>query len=115
MSPTVGEQFGRGLVPRGGCQSSARFRTTPIKITDLAPPYATLLYIMSDQDIELPSRRDAMVGGRPAAVRELDGFAHVLWRDGKLYYSLVSNQPAARLIPVAQAIAMATASPIQLL
>ena len=66
------------------------------------------LYIMSDQDIELPSRRDAMLGGRPAAVRELDGFAHVLWRDGKLYYSLVSNQPAARLVQVAQAIAMAT-------
>jgi anti-sigma factor RsiW len=64
------------------------------------------LYIMSDQDIELPSRRDAMLGGRPAAVRELDGFAHILWRDGKLYYSLVSNQPAARLIQVAQAIAM---------
>jgi anti-sigma factor RsiW len=66
------------------------------------------LYIMSDQDIELPSRRDAMLGGRPAAVRELDGFAHILWRDGKLYYSLVSNQPAARLVQVAQAIAMAT-------
>jgi len=66
------------------------------------------LYIMSDQDIELPSRREAMVGGRPAAVRELDEFAHILWRDGKLYYSLVSNQPAARLVPVAQAIAMAT-------
>jgi len=66
------------------------------------------LYVMSDQDIELPSRRDAMLGGRPAAVRELDGFAHVLWRDGKLYYSLVSNQPAARLVQVAQAIAMAT-------
>jgi len=66
------------------------------------------LYIMSDQDIEFPSRRDAMLGGRPAAVRELDGFAHVLWRDGKLYYSLVSNQPAARLVQVAQAIAMAT-------
>jgi hypothetical protein len=49
-----------------------------------------------------------MVGGRSAAVRELDGFAHILWRDGTLYYSLVSNQPAARLIPVAQAIAMAT-------
>ena len=66
------------------------------------------LYVMSDQDIELPSRRDAMLGGRPAAVRELDGFAHVLWRDGKLYYSLVSNQPAARLVQVAEAIAMAT-------
>jgi anti-sigma factor RsiW len=66
------------------------------------------LYIMSDQGIELPSRRDAMVGGRSAAVRELDGFAHILWRDGKLYYSLVSNQPAARLVQVAQAIAMAT-------
>jgi anti-sigma factor RsiW len=66
------------------------------------------LYIMSDQDIELPSRRDAMLGGRPAAVREFDGFAHILWRDGKLYYSLVSNQPAARLVQVAQAIAMAT-------
>jgi anti-sigma factor RsiW len=66
------------------------------------------LYIMSDQDIELPSRRDAMLGGRPAAVRELDGFAHILWRDGKLYYSLVSNQPAARLVQVAQAITMAT-------
>ena len=66
------------------------------------------LYIMSDQGIELPSRRDAMVGGRSAAVRELDGFAHILWRDGKLYYSLVSNQPAARLVQVAEAIAMAT-------
>jgi len=66
------------------------------------------LYIMSDQDIELPSRRDVMVNGRPAAVRELDGFAHILWRDGKLYYSLVSNQPAARLVQVAQAIATAT-------
>ena len=66
------------------------------------------LYIMSDQDIEFPSRRDAMVGGQPAAVRELDGFAHILWRDGKLYYSLVSNQPAARLVQVAEAIAMAT-------
>ena len=66
------------------------------------------LYIMSDQDIELPSRREAMVGGRPAAVRELDEFAHILWRDGKLYYSLVSNQPAARLVRVAQAIALAT-------
>jgi len=66
------------------------------------------LYIMSDQDIEFPSRRDVMLGGRPAAVREVDGFAHVLWRDGKLYYSLVSNQPAARLVQVAQGIAMAT-------
>jgi anti-sigma factor RsiW len=66
------------------------------------------LYIMSDQDIELPSRHDAMLGGRPAAVRELDGFAHILWRDGKLYYSLVSNQPAVRLVQVAQAIATAT-------
>src|SRR5262249_20970213 len=66
------------------------------------------LYIMSDQDIEFPSRRDAMLGGRPAAVRELDGFAHILWRDGKLYYSLVSNQSTARLIQLAEAIAMAT-------
>jgi len=66
------------------------------------------LYIMSDRDIEMPSSGDATLGGRPAAVRELDGFAHILWRDGTLCYSLVSNQPADRLIQVAQAIAMAT-------
>jgi anti-sigma factor (TIGR02949 family) len=66
------------------------------------------LYVMSDRDIEMPSSSDAMLGGRPAAVREFDGFAHILWRDGTLCYSLVSNQPADRLIQVAQAIAMAT-------
>jgi hypothetical protein len=63
--------------------------------------------IMSDQNIELPFRNDAMVGGRPAAVREFGGSAHILWRDGKLCYSVVSDQLAARLVQVAS-IAMAT-------
>jgi hypothetical protein len=48
-----------------------------------------------------------MVGNQRAAVRESDRFAHILWRDGTLYYSLVSDQPAARLVQLAQAIATA--------
>jgi anti-sigma factor RsiW len=63
------------------------------------------LYIMSDRGVELPSNSHAMLGGRPAAVRELDGFAHILWLDGTLCYSVVSNQSAAQLFQVAQAVA----------
>src|SRR5262249_58848882 len=62
------------------------------------------LYVMSNQDIELPSRRGAMLGGRPAAVRELDGFAHVLWRGGGLLLYRRSKPPPSRLGPMAPAV-----------
>jgi anti-sigma factor RsiW len=64
------------------------------------------LYIMSNKDIASPSASGGVtLGTRAAAVREVDGFAHVLWKEGSLYYSLVSNQPAARLVELAQALA----------
>jgi anti-sigma factor RsiW len=67
------------------------------------------LYIMSNKNIEPPSASSGVtVGTRAATVREVDGFAHVLWEDGSIYYSLVSNQPAARLIELAQALAGVT-------
>jgi anti-sigma factor RsiW len=67
------------------------------------------LYIMSDQGIELPSgSRGVTIDDRAAAVREADGFALVLWKEGKLYYSLVSDQPASRLIVVARAMVAVT-------
>lgn len=64
------------------------------------------LYVMSDRGIESPPRGNVMLGGRPAAAQEFDGFAHVLWRNGKLFYSLVSNQRVARLVQVARTIAI---------
>ncbi len=67
------------------------------------------LYIMSDEDIEPPLDTGTKLDDRPAAIRESNGFAHVLWRDGRLYYSLVSNQPAARLIEVARKMVIAIA------
>jgi anti-sigma factor RsiW len=71
-----------------------------------ADSHLVSLYIMSDQDIEPPSSSSGMtLGDRPVAAREADGFAHVLWREGQLYYSLVSDQPASRLIVVARAMA----------
>jgi anti-sigma factor RsiW len=66
------------------------------------------LYIMSDQGIEPPSRSSGVaLDDRPAAVREADGFALVLWKEGQLYYSLVSDQPASRLMAVARAMVAA--------
>jgi hypothetical protein len=43
-------------------------------------------------------------GGISAAIREVDGFAHVLWKEGSLNYSLVSDQPAAQLVELARAL-----------
>lgn len=66
------------------------------------------LYIMSNKGIESPSASSGVtLGTRTAAVREADGFTHVLWKEGPLYYSLVSNQRAARLIELARALTMA--------
>jgi len=62
------------------------------------------LYIMSVQNIEPPPSSSGLtLGDRPMAIREADGFAHVLWKERQLYYSLVSDQPASRLIAVARA------------
>ena len=67
------------------------------------------LYIMSNKDIESRSAGGGVtLGTRAAAVREVDGFAHVLWKEGSLYYSLVSNQPTARLVELARALATMT-------
>ncbi len=67
------------------------------------------LYVMADDDIEPPSDNPGvMLDGRWAAVREVNGFAHVLWNDGRLYYSLVSEQPASRVTDVARAIVTPT-------
>jgi anti-sigma factor RsiW len=63
------------------------------------------LYVMSDGDIERPSgNASVMPGGRRAAVREIDGFAHVFWKVGGLSFSLVSNQSASRLEAIARKI-----------
>jgi anti-sigma factor RsiW len=67
------------------------------------------LYIMSDQHIEPPPDSGGMtLGNRQAAILEANGFAHVLWKERQLYYSLVSNQPASRLIEVARAMVAVT-------
>lgn len=73
-----------------------------------ADGHALSLYIISDRDIEPPSCSDAMLGDRPAAVREFNGFAHILWRERSFYYSLVSDQPAKRLFQAARAITSET-------
>ncbi len=67
------------------------------------------LYIMSSKDIDSPSAGGGVtIGTHTAAVREVDAFAHVLWNEGSLYYSLVSNQPAARVVELAGALAAVT-------
>lgn len=73
-----------------------------------ADDHLVSLYVMSDQGIELPSSGGGVtIGERRAAVREADGFAHVLWPEGQLYYSLVSDQPASRLMLLARAMVAA--------
>jgi hypothetical protein len=64
------------------------------------------LYFISDRGIAPPSAsHDVALGTRPAAIRAVDGFAHVLWKEGSLYYWLFSDQPAARLVELARALA----------
>jgi anti-sigma factor RsiW len=64
------------------------------------------LYLMSNKGIEPPSAsHEVALGTRAAAIREVDGFAHMLWKEGSLYYSLVSDQPAAQLVELARALA----------
>jgi hypothetical protein len=42
-----------------------------------------------------PGADRVRLGSRSAAIRQVDGFAHVLWKEGQLYYSLVSDQAGA--------------------
>src|SRR5262249_35861792 len=61
------------------------------------------LYVLSNEGIEPPPELADRASGAPdAVVRRIDGFTHVLWWKGPLYYSLVSDLPAQDLLRLGQ-------------
>ncbi len=61
--------------------------------------HAVSLYVLSSEGIEPPPELAGSSSGAPnAVVHRIDGFTHVLWSTGPLYYSLVSDLPAQELL-----------------
>lgn len=67
------------------------------------------LYIMADAGLAMPE--DMVVGARPAPVATeiTKGFAHILWARDGLVFSLVSDLPIERLMPLADGLSAAPA------
>ena len=59
------------------------------------------LYVMKEAGLTVPTNPDIRFGGRLAAVQRIEGFTHIVWREGGLLYSLVSDLPQDRLLQFA--------------
>jgi len=58
-------------------------------------------FTFSGNGLWRPESPDRDAAARTLVVREIDGFTHVLWRDGELIHSLVSDLPQRRLTRLA--------------